>query len=170
MTDDTPINPPPSGTGRDPYSLLGAEIDGLRREIAELRTARTPILTMAQADLNNFDGRTTWGEALFKLVAVPRGYSQCYVMLFVSAGQTLAGASAGNVGVQPQVNGLRAGPDISNGVTGGGPVSVASVGAGLLQGLAPGSELRLGAACVNVGPVNAGSANAHLSAVLFFLR
>lgn len=102
---------------------------------------------------------------------VPQGYTRAQMLVFATAGKTVSGTGAGNIGVQPFAGGGIMGPAVTNGINGGGPVSVGSYASGFIEGLADGATIYFGTSIQSSGdPTDVGSDNYHVSATAIFLR
>lgn len=124
-----------------------------------------------QADLNTatFPDDPVWRQHVSGSMTVPAGYSRAFVAVFSAAGATFTGS--GSIGALPRVtaNVTRDGPGISTGGT-IVPVSATSYVAVQLNGLTPGTHITVSTLAYRIGPVTAGSCNAHCSASAIFMR
>ncbi|WP_426243675.1 hypothetical protein [Nocardioides sp. LHG3406-4] len=129
-----------------------------------------PVRTaFKQVDLNSVDLAVGFTTYCATTVPVPDGYTRAIVQMATSAGTSLSGVGAGNIGVQPVVAG-NAGPGLSQGKTGGGAVSISSSMA-IQVPVTGGGTLALHALAYSNGdPKIAGSGNVHLSATVIFTR
>lgn len=166
------VLPVPADWSKDLWTKFGDRFNRIESRLDALETGRTFVARYVQADIQGSNGFfvAPYGEALFQLVDVPKGYSRCQVTLGCSAGQSMTGATAGSVGIQAVVDNTYKSAPLVSGVTGAQTVSVMTSYTVVLTDLTPGTPIRLGAWVNNLGTLVPASASVSLSASLLFLR